>query len=137
MKRTADKQYDARASDLNHQLYKAGCGFYKENNYSKARRAFEDALEYWPEDPEAWLALENCLDELNKPKQAEHSFRNALKYCDPTKRADYCYNLGNSLIDQQKYDQAIECYSSIDASAQVFAMAQKNLKLALARNEKR
>src|ERR1700759_1114708 len=88
------------ASELNHQAYKAGYALFRDENYHKAKLAFEEALRYWPKDPQAWMALGNCHDELNKPKAAEKCFRRALKYCEGKNRDAVRFNLGNSLLDQ-------------------------------------
>jgi len=113
LKKRTEKTFTDDASELNHQLYAEGIFHYNAGPFSKAKRAFEEALEHWPEDPQAWLAHGNCLDDLSKPTQAKKSFRNALKYCKAEDVAAYTYNLGNSLFDQGKYGEAVDCYASI------------------------
>jgi Flp pilus assembly protein TadD len=62
------------ASELNHQAYKSGYALSRDGNYYKAKFAFKEALRYWPKDPQAWMALGNCHDELNDPKAAEKCY---------------------------------------------------------------
>jgi len=130
MKRHLEKSLSPNASDLNHEAYKDGCKHYNSENFSRAKHAFETALEYWPLDPQAWFALGNCYDELKKPNKAESCFRKALKYSSPEKESDAYYNLGNSLYDQGKFNQAIKCYEKVDKQSVVFQSAEKNLKRA-------
>lgn len=133
MKRYTEKSFSPNASDLNHEAYKEGCDFYNQGYFSKAKHEFEVALEYWPLDPQAWFALGNCHDELKNASQAEKCFRKSLKYTDPEKESDIYYNLGNSLYDQSKLIEAIECYRKVSGQSSVYNVAQRNM--ALAKNE--
>ena len=84
---------------------------------------------YWPLDPQAWFALGNCYDELNKPGKAEQCFRKSLKYSPSEKLPDVYFNLGNSLYDQSKLTEAAEFYSKVSAQSTVYELAQRNLLL--------
>jgi tetratricopeptide (TPR) repeat protein len=130
MKKYTEKSLAPDASDLNHKYYVEGCEQYKNGSFNEAATSFHEAIEYWPKDPQAWLALGNSYDELQKPKEAEKCFRKALLYCKPENKDDYTYNLGNSLLDQGKFKEAIKCYTSINQSAEIFEKAQKNLAIA-------
>ena len=125
-----DKSELPEASDLNHKSYGEGVTLYKEGNFQRAKRAFEESLEYWPEDPQAWFALGNCFDEMKKPSKAENCFRSALVYAQEEKKSDVYFNLGNSLYDQEKLDEAIECYLKVLAQSGAYPAAQKNLRRA-------
>ena len=92
--------------------------------------AFKEAIEYWPKDSQAWMALGNCQDELNEPKLAESSFRRALQHCEEKNRNAIEYNLANSLFDQERHPEAIRLYEQIPAESEVHAVAQKNLLVA-------
>ncbi len=64
-------------------------------------------------DSQTWMALGNCHDELNKPKAAEECFRRALQYCSGKDRDGICFNLANSLLDQERFEDAMELYEVI------------------------
>ena len=130
MKRGSNKEFNTEASELNHKAYKTGCDYYDQGYYKKAAKAFTESLEYWPEDPEAWLALGNCYDELNNPAKAEQCFRKSLQFASPNKKNDILYNLGNSLLDQAKFAEAIECYVKVSAQSSVYRAAQINMERA-------
>ncbi len=118
------------ASELNHACYKAGCAHFDCADYSRARAAFLEALEFWPEDWAAWMALGNTLDALSKPQSAEAAFRKALEFVPEAKADGVLFNLGNSLLDQGLYRQAIELYGRVPKGSQLWAKAEKNASLA-------
>lgn len=130
MNKYIEKSQHPDASYLNHEAYKSGCVLFKEGNFKKALSAFEEALEYWPKDAQAWMALGNCHDELNKPAVAEKCFHRALACCAEKDKYNVLFNQGNSLLDQNKYEAAISFYRNIPANNEVYAKAQKNLLLA-------
>lgn len=130
MKKYTAKALHPDASELNHAAYKRGCALFNDENYYKAKLAFKEALAYWPKDAQAWLALGNCEDELNKPKAAERCFRRALEYCEDQDRNAIRFNLANSLLDQERHGEAIELYEQIPGDSDVYARAQRNLSLA-------
>ena len=133
MKRYTEKSSSPESSELNHSYYKEGCDHFRQGNFKRASKAFSAALEYWPEDGQAWLALGNCYDELNKPKRAEECYRNSLKYSEAKDASGAHYNLGNSLYDQERFDEAIEHYSIVSGQSEVYWPAQRNM--ARAKNE--
>lgn len=53
---------DADVSQLNHDAYVAAMFHYENGNYNNAKSLFREAIEYWPEDADAWMALGNCYD---------------------------------------------------------------------------
>jgi tetratricopeptide (TPR) repeat protein len=130
MKRSSNKEFNPDASELNQKAYKSGCDYYDHSSYKKAAKAFAESLEYWPEDSEAWLALGNCYDELNKPAKAEQCFRKSLQFVSPDKKNNVFYNLGNSLLDQAKFGEAIECYIKVSPQSSVYRAAQINMERA-------
>ena len=130
MKKYGAKALHPDASELNHQAYKSGCALFRGGNYSKAKVAFEQALSYWPKDSQAWLALGNCHDQLSKPKVAEECFRRALQYCSGKDRDGICFNLANSLLDQERFEDAMELYEVIPPQSNLYVKAQRNLSLA-------
>jgi tetratricopeptide (TPR) repeat protein len=130
MKKSTAKSLHPESSDLNHEAYKRGCALFKDGNFHKAKLEFEEALEFWPEDSQAWMALGNCEDELNKPTAAEISFRRALLYCEEKNRSAIQFNLANSLLDQERHGEAIELYEQIPGNSDVYAAAQTNLSIA-------
>ena len=130
MKRSNNKEFDLKASEFNHEAYKTGCENYKHGQFKKAAKAFTEALEYWPEDPQAWFALGNSFDELNKPAKAEKCFRESLLFATAKTQSDVLFNLGNSLLDQAKFEEAIGCYIQVSPQSAAYRAAQTNMKRA-------
>ena len=118
------------ASDKNHEAYGRGAKLFDQGSYSLAKNEFTVAIDYWPEDPEAWMALGNCFDELKKPKKAEECFKKALLYCSKEKEPDLLFNLANSLFDQMRYEEAIAIYQKVSAQSPVYAAAKNNMERA-------
>ena len=46
------------------------------------------------------------------------------------KKNDALYNLGNSLLDQAKFTEAIECYVKVSAQCSAYPAAQINMERA-------
>ena len=130
MKRYTTKAFQADASNLNHEAYLEGCRLFKVGKYKKAISAFEEAVSYWPKDAQAWMALGNCYDELKRPTDAEKCLKRALAYCGNKHRAAIRFNLGNSVFDQERYNEAIAHYDQVPKATDIFAKAQKNKVLA-------
>ncbi len=123
-------EFDSDASELNHKAYKIGIENYNLGLFKKAAKAFTESIEYWPEDPQAWFALGNCFDELNKPVRAEQCYRKSLQFTVPKEQSDVLYNMGNSLLDQAKFAEAIECYIKVSAQSSSYRAAQINMERA-------
>ena len=130
MTRYRDKSDHPDASGLSHEAYAHGCDVYDRQAYTQAKVLFAEALEYWPEDPQAWFALGNCHDSMNQPSRAEVCYLMSLKYASEEAQPNVYFNLGNSLFDQEKYQQAVDCYEKIDGQSKVYVAAQRNLGLA-------
>lgn len=130
MKIKHEKSLSDDASDLNHSSYGNGVKHFEKGDFKSAKREFEVALEYWPEDSQVWFALGNCFDELKKPARAEKCFRAALKYGSEENKSETYFNLGNSLYDQEKYEAAIDNYKKVSAQSSIYTLAQRNLKRA-------
>ena len=126
-----DKSGHSDSSDLNHAAYRRGCDHFNATNFYMAAGEFVEALEYWPEDPQAWMALGNCFDEVGKPKKAEYCYRRSVELSPENDRPNVQYNLANSVFDQDRFDEAISLYRMIPESHPVGDRAQRNLMLAL------
>ena len=126
-----DKSGHSERSDLNHAAYGRGCEHYKATNYYMAANEFVEALEYWPEDPQAWMALGNCFDEIGKTKKAEYCYRRSVEFSPENDKPKVRYNLANSIFDQDRFDEAISLYRMIPEGHYVSNSAQKNLMLAI------
>jgi len=72
------------------------------------------------------MALGNCYDEPRRPKDAEKCLKRALAYCGNKHRSTIQFNLGNSLFDQERYNEAISHYQEVPKASDIFAKAQKN-----------
>jgi len=129
LKKSMMKEYSSEASELNHNYYCDGVEYFKKADFKKAKNSFKSAIEYWPEDPQAWFALGNCYDELKRPLKAERCFRRALQFTTDKDPSDIYYNLGNALYDQNKLSEASEFYKKVSAQNKTYHLAQKNLNL--------
>jgi Flp pilus assembly protein TadD len=129
-KYTLSKGLHTDASDLNHEAYRRGYSLFKDRDFTKARDAFGEALDYWPKDSQAWMALGNCEDELGDPKAAERSFRKALLCCNDKNITAIRFNLANSLLDQERYHEAIDLYAQVPSDCAFFPAVKSNLEIA-------
>ena len=116
------------APQRNHDAYVAGLFHYENGDYKNAKAHFKEAVQYWPEDADAWMALGNCYDSMHKPLKAEEYFRKALAVCAHAESANILYNLGNSLYDQAKYESATEAYLQIPKGHRIWPKALINLE---------
>jgi tetratricopeptide (TPR) repeat protein len=136
MTRYNDKSDHPEATELNQDAYSSACACYEQQDYDRAKVLFEKALEYRSEDPQAWFALGNCHDAMSQPSRAEVCYLMSLKFSSPDAQPSVYFNLGNSLFDQGKYQEAVNCYSRIDDQSRVYPAAQKNLRLAVAADQR-
>ncbi len=118
------------ASELNHEYYTQGCKAFDASEYQKALTLFKHSIEYWPEDPQAWMAVGNCYDALKKPKKAEEAFRCSLQYSATNSNESVLFNLGNSLFYQVRYIEAIEIFKGIEPGTELWRKAQNNIQIA-------
>jgi len=125
--RSTDRDLDPKASDYNHQSYCDGCRYYDDGDFNKAKRAFSDSIEYWPEDVQAWFALGNCYDELNKPSKSEECYRRVLELSSDSENSNVFYNLGNSLLDQAKFEEAVFYYQMVISKSEAYHSAHINM----------
>jgi Flp pilus assembly protein TadD len=130
MKKYTSKAPHADASPFNHEAYKKGCMLFRYGNHAQARTEFEAALTFGPKDSQAWMALGNCHDALNDPASAEKCFRTALKFCAGKHQNAIEFNLANSLLDQERFREAIEVYEQIPAGTAMCVRSQQNLAVA-------
>jgi len=126
-----DKSGHSDSVDLNHAAYGRGCVHYKATNYYLAADEFVESLDYWPEDPQAWMALGNCYDEIGKPRKAEYCYRRSVELSPENDKPKVQYNLANSIFDQERLEEAISLYRMIPEGDPVSDRAQKNLMLAI------
>ena len=114
------------SDDLNHAWYIVGDIFFKIHQLNQAIDAFEKSYRCRNEDVEALWALANCYSDLNRPKDAEKWYKKAL--CLDANNQKLLYNTGNSLFDQEKFEEAQYYYEKIDRdSNELYRMARKNL----------
>ena len=122
--------------DLNHAWYVVGDINYRMQFLDKAVEAFRKALDDWPEDAEACMALGNALSDLGNAKEAETWFRRGLDLTPVSEGLQY--NLANALIDQGREKEAAEILLRIPGSdSETSQLARKNLELVKARLKRR
>lgn len=113
----------------NHAWYLVGDIYFRRREYRLAARAFRLAWRCRSEDWQALMALGNCFDLLGEPRNAERYFRRALLIRPRCRKLQF--NLGNSLMDQRRYDEAAKLFSRISADRRSGLMrrAGRNLRL--------
>lgn len=116
--------------DLNHAWYVVGDVFFRERQYAHSIRAFERAIEEWPEDIDAYLALANAHTESHDPREACRILLRAHELASGDDRVTY--NLGNAYFDLGEFSKANfyyeEAYKSSDP--EIRELSRKNtLKL--------
>lgn len=119
--------------DLNHAWYcVADCKF-RLNDVFGAVSAFKKAYAANPQDIESLLAIANCYDALGRPKMSERFLRKAI-LLNPKGRnlAAVLVNLGNALMDQRRWLEAIDCFNIPSKRRDAIgSIARKNQALAI------
>ena len=130
MKYRADNSQESCSFAHHSELYASGEDAFRNGDVSEARKFFQIALEYCPDNGDTWRALANCYAAMRKPKKAEECFRKALQFADEDSIADIHFDFGNCLFDQAKYTEALQHYLLIPESASVWRQASRNILLA-------
>lgn len=122
-------------NDLNHAWHIVGRICDRRGDRSRAISALERALKEWPEDMESYWMLGAIHSDQGEHEIAEQYFRKALEI-DPNSD-EIIYNLGNELLDQEKYQDALQMYEKIqDSGSEIAGKARKNERLARSRKKK-
>lgn len=115
-------------SDGNHAWYVVGDLYWKDGDIGNALLAFRKAVRAWAEDVQALWAVGNCYSALGRHRMAERFFRRALKI-DPA-NPSLAFNLGNSLFDQKRYEEALPAYRlAAKRGSDVCTRAKRNIEL--------
>ena len=115
--------------DANHAAYVEGGELFKQGRFGDAAKHFRLAAGEWPEDWQAYWALGNCYSEMKKPRKAEESFREAIMHAPKADVPSLYFNLGNALLDQGKYKEAIEAYGEIPSGHSLAGSVRRNVSL--------
>ena len=116
--------------DPNHAAYLKGDKLFKLGKFADAAAQFKIAIEEWPEDWQAMWALGNCFAELKKHRKAEKQFKGAIEFASVQELPNLHFNLGNTLFDQGKFDEAIEQYRQIPTGHHIACTVKNNIALA-------
>lgn len=126
--------------DINHAWYLVGTIYFKLFDYSHSLQAFRAALKKDPKDYQAAHAIGSCYDQLERYKMAERFFRKAL-LLHGGNLVETTYDLGNSLLDQNKFSEAISEYKKVirnkKSDESLLRMAENNLAIAKKLNRER
>jgi tetratricopeptide (TPR) repeat protein len=125
MSRDSDKK-------LNIESYSEADIHYNFGRFRSALRCFKISALADPEDGDAQLGIGNCWDAMKKPANAETAFRKALELLPEARRPDALFNLGNALLDQGNFQEAVSVYSSIPKGTVVAEKAARNMEIAVA-----
>ncbi len=123
------------ALSKNIELYSLGDKAFKKGRLSEARKYFKLSLEACPDDYDAMWALGSCYYELGKPKKAEEWYRRAIALADEEDLPALRFNLGNSLLDQEKYQLAQDVYLEIPRTSDIWQATARNIELTIERLE--
>jgi tetratricopeptide (TPR) repeat protein len=123
------------APERNHAWYCIGDCKFRTGDLKGAILAFRNAFKADTGDAQSLLAIGNCYDAQKKPRLAERYFRQALTlHPTNTDEASILVNLGNALIDQNRWMEAIEYLTApSERKDKIVVTAKKNLSLVKAR----
>ena len=107
------------------QAYTAADTLYKAKQFAAALAKFRRALSLAPGNVDTLWAIADCYNEQKRPRLAERYYRSAIKQASVKQRPVLYFNLGNSLVDQKRFKEAVQIYRQAPAK-----MARKNLSLA-------
>lgn len=92
---------------------KEGNRQYKESNYPAAEKAYQSAVEKRPESFEARFNLGDAQYQNGKAEAARQQFQKSLEQApDVHSRANAQYNIGNTYMEEKKWEQAVAAYKS-------------------------
>ncbi|MDR2337236.1 MAG: tetratricopeptide repeat protein [Deltaproteobacteria bacterium] len=83
---------------------------YRFGDFETASQIFKQALEQEPDNYKLNLGLGNSYYRQNKFAEAEQYFKQAVQQADAQQKAEAFYNLGNSLVQLGKYQEAVSAY---------------------------
>ena len=101
---------------------------------AEALKAYDKAVEALPEEPIAHFDRGVALYQLGKFPEAQKEFLRASEgQHDPSLKADAYYNMGNSLLKQERFKDALDAYKHTLGLRPDDRRAKWNLELALRR----
>lgn len=116
-------------SDTNHAWYLVGDIYFKQLRFRDGITAFKKSLRTRRDDYQALWAIGNCYSEIKMPAIAERYFKKALSYKPDDQRL--LYNLGNTLLDQGRYQEALDAYKKISKlDMPLYQLVKKNSAIA-------
>jgi Ca-activated chloride channel homolog len=96
-----------------------------------ALKAYDRAVQALPEEPIAHFDRGVALYQLGKFPEAQKEFQRASEGHDPSVKADAYYNMGNSLLKQERFKDALDAYKHTLGLRPEDRRAKWNLELAL------
>jgi len=94
-------------------LLRQGDEHYSEGRYAEAEKAYRDAQQKEPLNPQALYNQGNALYRQGQYADAQQAWEKALNSTtDPNRKADTWHNLGNALAQQGKLQEAIRAYEN-------------------------
>ncbi|MGZ5748241.1 MAG: VWA domain-containing protein, partial [Caldimonas sp.] len=96
-----------------------------------ALKAYDRAVQALPEEPIAHFDRGVALYQLGKFPEAQKEFQRASEGHDPSVKADAYYNMGNSLLKQERFKDALDAYKHTLGLRPDDRRAKWNLELAL------
>lgn len=120
----------------NNTLISKGNEYYRQQEYDKARAAYEEALAKDPGNATASFNMGNALFREKKFEEAAKTFEEAAqKTKDKSLQSQLYYNKGVALTQQKQLEQSIEAYKQSLRLNPADSLARDNLQRAL--NEKK
>jgi len=117
-------------------LISKGNEYYRQQEYDKAKAAYEEALAKEPANATASFNMGNTLFREKKFEEAAKTFEEAAqKTKDKTLQSQRYYNKGVALTQQKQLEQSIEAYKQSLRLNPADSLARDNLQRAL--NEKK
>jgi Ca-activated chloride channel homolog len=99
----------------------------------KALAAYDRAVQALPEEPIAHFDRGVALYQLGKFPEAQKEFQRASEGHDASVKADAYYNMGNALLKQDRFKEALDAYKHTLGLRPDDRRAKWNLELALRR----
>ncbi|HKJ05864.1 MAG TPA: tetratricopeptide repeat protein, partial [Flavobacteriaceae bacterium] len=92
---------------------RVGNEYYNELKFKEAEVAYKKALTKKPDYAKAAFNLANALYQQNRFKDAKNQYSLAEKLLkEDTDKADVFHNIGNTLMKEKQYAQAVEAYKN-------------------------
>lgn len=96
-----------------HQALRQGDRAYDMSNYAESEEAYREAEKKKSDDPRTYYNTGNAIYQQSHYDESERYFRKTAELAkEPAMKADAFHNLGNAMLKQHKFQEAVDAYQN-------------------------